>query len=204
MEISVIASFDDCYRRLTPADWSRVGAAIIGGKYDAGSKQQGGGMRFQAVTLPNGCIITAASLKLISSGNLTGTTCNTRISAEDAADPPLFADDAAAFDARWANRTATRVDWDNIGAWTTDDTFESVDISAVIQELVDSYDYSAGDKSIVIFWEDYEDRSTIDVGNPYRQCKTWDVGGAAILVIEYIEGPQRKSMSGSIGGILIV
>jgi len=87
------------------------------------------------------------------------TTVNSRISAEDVDDAATFSSDSSAFDARWAARTTARVDWDNIGAWTLNTDYNSPDIKTVIQEIVDRAGWASGN-DIVIFWDDFDDRST--------------------------------------------
>ncbi|GAI81538.1 unnamed protein product, partial [marine sediment metagenome] len=65
---------------------------------------------------------------------------------------------AAAFSARWDNRTAARVDWDDIPGWTQNVDYNSPEIKPVIQEIVNRPGWAEG--AIVIFWEDFDSRST--------------------------------------------
>jgi len=118
-------------------------------------------MRFLNITIPKGSTINEAHLNLRALNGYAGNSVNSRISAEDVANPPVFADDAGAFDARWANRTAARIEWDNIPATIDDQEYDSPDIKAVIQEIVDRGDWASGN-AIVIFWEDFDDRSGPD------------------------------------------
>jgi len=142
-------------------------------------------MRFTNITIPPGATIVHAYLTLRASSNKTGTICNTRISAEDIDDAPTFADGGAAFDARWANRTTARVDWDAIPAWTLNTDYNSPEIKTVIQEIIDREGWVSG-QDIVIFWEDYEDRSTHAAGC-FRGGYSYDssITYAPKLIIEY-------------------
>ena len=161
LERQVGASTDDVGRRLTTSYWSvTVGANWAGGPgADKTMYKYGSGMRFTNITIPQGATITAAYLTLRSSHSYSGTTVNTRISAEDVDDAATFADDAAAFDTRWADRTTARVDWDSIPAWTQDTDYDSPEIKTVIQEVINRANWSSGN-DIVIFWEDFDDRSS--------------------------------------------
>lgn len=154
---------DDCYRRLTPSDWGLYTTLQPVGTQDVGSVKYGGGMRFTNITIPQGAIITEAHLTLCARYTRTADVVNSRISAEDVDDAPTFADSAAAFDTRWAGRTTARVDWDSIEAWTADVDYDSPDIKAVIQEIVNREGWASG-QDIVIFWEDFDGRSTEAAG----------------------------------------
>lgn len=93
------------------------------------------------VTIPDGATIDASYLIIVAASTKSGTTVNTRIQFEDAANPT-----APTSYATWAARTLTTtyVDWNSIAAWTNGATYNSPEIKTIIQELVDSYDYSSG------------------------------------------------------------
>jgi parallel beta-helix repeat protein len=102
-------------------------------------------LRFSNVTIPENATITKADITVVPVvTNQAGPLVN--ISAADNANPsaPTTASD---FYAR--NRTASSVNW-NASSWDAGGSKNSTDISSVIQELVDSYDYSAG-APILIF-----------------------------------------------------
>jgi len=81
--------------------------------------------------------------------------------------------DGTHFDARWANRTTARVDWDDIPAWTAGNDYDSPEIKTVIQEIVDRPGWASG-QDMVIFWEDFEERSTYTGGAPVRFPKAYE------------------------------
>ncbi len=49
--------------------------------------------------------------------------------------------------------------WDNIPAWTQDTEYQSPDISAIVQEIVNQAGWVSGNH-LVLFWDDHEGRST--------------------------------------------
>lgn len=178
-------SSDDVFRSLQPSDWSMVGNNEVGCASTT-YYQYGCGIRFLDITVPQGYTIVEAYLTLKCAYTRDTHTVKCRISAEKVDDAPTFADNAAAFDTRWANRSTARVDWDAIPAWTKDESYNSPDIKSVIQEIVDRPGWASG-QDIVIFWEDFEDRST-HASNVRRTAYAWDYGDGAnkaILTIEY-------------------
>ena len=183
----VTAGTDDCARRLAPdyfhlADWHWAGAL------SAVNYQYGGGMRFLNITIPQGATIATAYLILTASVTRSGSTGNTRISAEDVDDAITFANDSAAFDTRWAARTTARVNWDAIPAWTVETEYDSPEIKTVIKEIVDRGGWASG-QDMVIFWDDFDDRS-VHGSSSYRQAYSYDISTtkAPKLVITYTTG----------------
>jgi len=168
---TVGAGTDDCYRRLTNLIWSLTSEYIAVGYNGATNKQWGAGMRFTGIAIPNGATILSAFLTLRANATSADTVVRSRISAEQVDDAPTFADDGAAFAARWANRTA-QVDWDDIEAWVNGNDYDSVDFKAVIQAIVDRVGWATG-QDIVIFWEDFEDRSDSEAGH-MRTAKAFE------------------------------
>jgi hypothetical protein len=103
-------------------------------------------LRFSDLKIPANATITKAYISVVPTvTNQAGPLVS--ISAADAADPsaPTTASD---FYAR--NRTASSVNW-NASSWDAGESENSTDISSVIQELVDSYDYSAGAPIMIFF-----------------------------------------------------
>lgn len=181
----VTASSDDCRRRLSDNAWSLTGDSEWAGGYDAATFKYGCGMRFQNITIPQGATIVTAKLTFRSDGDRAGSVCRTRISAEDVDDAATFADNAGAFDTRWAARTTAIVDWDNIENWTNNSDYDSPSIVAVIQEIVDRALWVSGN-DIVLFWEDFDKRTTIVSGAPIRVAYSKDSAGQVpILTITW-------------------
>ena len=205
----VTASTDDCNRRLDLSLFSLV-SYIPAGSNGPFNLKWGSGMRFLNITIPKGSTIDSA--KLAFQANLTeiGTVARTRISAEDVDDAITFANDAGAFDTRWAARTTARMDWDGIPVWTQNVDYESpttdgvTTFASIIQEVIDRAGWALGN-DIVIFWEDFDDRSD---GSAIRIADSWDndAANAPELVITFTTPvpvqPGRSAAFGLLSNIL--
>jgi len=187
VEYQVGASGDDCYVRTIynyfydDTAYALFGAESIGVLHSA--------FRFTGVTIPNG--VTIDSAKLIWNAYQTRSdNINTKISAEDSFNPSQI----ASYD-DFVGRTLTTatVDWD----FTTDVTayswYETSDFSSVIQELVDSYDYSSGSAMIIFIKDDGTSTST------YLSARTYDDNSiyASKLNITYTTPPSNNPPSQS-------
>lgn len=191
------ADADVCHRRLNPAFWSYEATLFAAGAFDSSAFRLGSGARFTNITIPQGTTITQAYLILKCQTAKSGVVCKTTISAEKEDNPATFADNAAAFDARWANRTTARVDWDNPPTWIVDNDYNSSEIKTVIQEIVDRGGWNSG-QAIVIFWEDYDDRSTHVAQNcRYAYGYRASHEEAPKLVIEYAVLENKSANMGS-------
>ena len=169
MSIYQVSADIDDYRRITPAACQVCPGlcppVLRAGRQNVG-EYQGMGLRFLNVAIPQGTTINTANLIITSALN-TNDACATRISAENVDNPAVFTgDNYAAAHARWVNRTAARVDWDFVPAdvWVLNTEYNSPDISAVIQEIVDRLGWVSGN-AIAIFWNDWDLRTG---ANNYR------------------------------------
>lgn len=180
----VTASADDCFRRLTPSAFSIPSVTVEVGAVSGISYELGAGIRFTNIAIGQGKTILSANITFQASQTQSGNNCNSKFSAEDVKNASNFSgDNTTTFDARFANHTTAMVAWDTIPAFTADSDYTSPDLSTIIQEMVDRSDWASGD-SIVIFWEDFEDRST---DGAFRRLKAWDgdSNNAPLLSIEY-------------------
>lgn len=114
----------------------------IGQTFDAGGRISfDASFYFSTITIPPQSIITSAKFTFEASTSESSTAVNCRIRAESA-------DDASAptTDANWHTRTFgdVFVDWDNIPATVADASFDSIDFSPVIQQLVDRTGWASG------------------------------------------------------------
>ncbi len=194
----VSAGTDDCYRREEPNYWDLGYTKQWAGSESGSYYGYGGGMRFTNIIIEQGATIAEAHLIMTCRDATSDTVCNTRISAEDVDDPATFADNSGAFDSRYANRTTAKVDWDSIGAWTTDTEYTSPELKTVIQEIVDRGGWASG-YDIVIFWEDFDNRSS----HGYRTAYAYDSSSAkapklVITIGETHLGAVTLSGSGSL------
>ncbi len=96
---------------------------------------------FTGVTLPVGAIIDVAYLRFRSSGDNTVNTCNARIRGNDTANPAAPTT-IAEYNALVG--TTAYVDWNDIPDWFNNVQYDSPSIVSIIEELLASYDYSAG------------------------------------------------------------
>ncbi len=187
LDLQVGASSDDCRRRLTTSLWGLTAANIIvGNAAGASDKRFGGGMRFTGITIPQGSPVTTSYLTGRAPDSEPVNTTNSRISAEDVDDAPTFADSAATFDARFAAHTTARIDWDAIPAWTAGTDYNSPEVKTVIQEIVDRVGWVSGN-DIVIFWEDFDDRSTATGAHRYWHSYDGSATYAPKLHLEWTE-----------------
>jgi len=203
----VSASSDDVQRRLG-ADTFETAPTYFeaGGSTPTAATMYGTGARYTNITAPPGAIIIQSYFSVYAKGNYGAggdEVSRTRISAEDIDDAPTFTNDKVAFDARWANRTTARVDWDNIPIEVAGNWYDSIDFKSVIQEIVNREGWESGN-DIVIFWEDFDDRSA-HIYDGRRGGSSYDgtlgPSYAPKLHIEY--QPPRK-LAGVIAGIATV
>ena len=178
---SISQSTDDAKRRLTPDLWDLAAVSGPAGAHSTWS-QYGYGARYQAIPIPAGSEILSATWIFTAPASWSGTVCRIRISAENVADAPTFADNAAAFDARWANRNSVRIDMDGEGPWVAESIYNSPEIKTIIQQWVDIAGHQSG-YDIVLFWDDFEDRSD-HAGFAFREIYNWDGDSAKAPVLD--------------------
>jgi len=193
LDLQVGASNDDCQRRLATSYFSLTDNNEQAGAYSSTYYGYGCGLRFTGITIPNGATIETAYLKFTARSADTYLPL-TRISAEDVDNAGDFSgDDAASFDTRFGNHTTARIDWDNIPAWSVDEEgadTTSPEIKTVIKEIVDRASWASGN-AMVLFWEDFDDRSTHHATNHYiRSGYSYDSSTTKCgkLHIEYTSG----------------
>lgn len=163
-------------------------AAMIGTESDL---RRDAFYRWADVTIPKGALIDSAKIQLY--GRFSSGSPLTKIYFEKAADPDAPAD-AADYDGR--TPTDESVDWD--GALTLNEWNDSPDIKAVIQELVDAYDYSGTAAMVCLHKNDGT------VGTKYTRGATQEYDDnlkGAKLVIEY-SAPNAGSTEASAAIIL--
>lgn len=190
IEVRVAASADDCLRRLTTPFFGLNATYSYAGATDAFS-QFGSGLRFTNLGIPQGAAISNAYLLFTCRSSSSGTENNTRISAEAVDNAVTFENDGGAFDTRFANHTTARIDWDNEEAWVEESGYQTPSITSVVQEIVNRPSWNPSN-SLVIFHEDFDDRSTHAVGC-VRYAYSWDSGPskAPLLHIEYRVEPEK-------------
>lgn len=136
------------------------------------------GVRFNNVGIPPGAIVTKAFIRFTAEANDATDTVNTDIYGEDVDDAPTFST-YADFMAR--TRTTAKVDWDAVPHFVAGSTYDTPDLSAIIQEIIDRPGWSAAN-SVVLFVQD----NASDL-NAYRQPSSWDSAlDEPMLYIDYV------------------
>jgi hypothetical protein len=137
------------------------------------------GLRFTGVTIPAGATIDTAYIIFVADADDSGTNLYTDWWGEDGASPSTFT--TGTNDISGRTPTTASVAWDGPETWSTGNPYNSPELKTIIQELVDSYDYSSG-APIVLF-------NIYDSGNGERLAVAYDQtpGDAPTLHIEYTE-----------------
>jgi len=135
--------------------------------------------RFTGIQFTSTPTIDTATLEVRCSQTSSTDPGDATVSAIDSDDPTA---PTSATDADGRARTTANVTWD-IGGWSSGTWYSPPDLSAVIQEIVDSYDYVSSAKAICIYCE------TIGEGTSSRQIYGYEnaAADAAKLTIEYTE-----------------
>lgn len=162
-------------------------ASAVGGDYSAGTFLYTGDnsasfydylsyIRFTAVDIPAGSTIDSATLNL-TAGTLSSVVVITTVKAE-AADNPAACSSAADTNAR--TLTSASVNWDP-SAWVVNTAYDSPDIAAVIQEVVNRNGWASGN-AMQLFWST---RSTGWGGSTTLQGAYPDTGNGPLLTVNY-------------------
>lgn len=155
------------------------------GFWNSDQKKFSGAFRFQTVAVPQGATITSAYLKITAGETNAVTTVNSKIRAEDVDDATTFSTKAD-FESRFPSQVTTAtVNWEIISTWVYNTEYTSPDIKTVIQEVVDRSNW-ASNNNMVVFWDDYDNRS-FQVANAARRGYSYDGNSAkaAKLSISY-------------------
>lgn len=190
----VTAGLDDCYRVIDSDYWDTSEVSFSVGYYNATHPNAGAAARFLGLNIPAGSTINSAVLRLTAYVSLATTTVNTRLRCEKTGTPATFST-SANFDGRtW---TTAKVNWDAVPAWIQDTEYDSPDIKACVQEIIDGV---GAITDLVVLWDDFEKRSTQAngtrrLGTAYEESTT----KAPQLVITYTPPVAGRSQGYIIG-----
>jgi hypothetical protein len=176
IDVQVGASADDGWIRST-SSYSSTGELRVG-RWDSGGGVYHSWARFTGITVPQSSNINAAFLTVYE-GDTLGNPL-TKIYADDQHNPSPVSSNAD-----YWSRTLTTAGADEDGEPGDYGWHDTGSIAPVIQELVNSYDYSDG--AVQIMWKD--DGSA--AGNNIRKSLHWDYADhsyGAKLHIEYTSG----------------
>lgn len=156
-------------------------AFITTGRAVAPAALYGGAFRIRNFQLPRCAEILTSHVIFTAWGNNVNVPVHSRISAEnvDNADD-FYAITAAAFWARWAVRTGI-VDYDNLPPWSNGVQYESPSLVVPVQTVVSRPGWASGN-SLVLFWEDFEQRTPFAVAQ-VRVCRAYAPGLPGIPVL---------------------
>ncbi len=193
LELKALADADDCMAWKDASDvwqWSnsygynQVGRRYIGGQL----KAYGCSIRFPGIAIQN-AVISTAYLKLKAAASNSSTTVNSKIKGEKATNPNQI---VSLIDYSARVRTDYIVNFDNIGEWVTDTWYNSPEIKAILQEIIDQDGWASGN-ALIIFWDDHDERSSADA-NTYRTAQAHE-SGVTNEIILHIEFEGRVGFS---------
>lgn len=99
------------------------------------------GIRFQNVNIPAGAQITDARIEFYADGNHSTSTSLT-ITAQDTSNAPAFP--TADFSLSNYDTTNAMVAWNSIPNWTDNNTYQTPDLSTIVQEITQKSGWSSG------------------------------------------------------------
>ena len=138
--------------------------------------QQPIGMRFSTLSIPPGALITEAYLELTAEDNNSDTASLT-ILGEASDDPATFTTTNSNITGR--PTTAASVAW-TLPAWTAGQAYQSPDITAIIQEIVNRPGWNSGNALVLIFTTSTGERDAVS----YDQNSS----SAPLLHVAYTSG----------------
>lgn len=125
------------------------------------------GARFLNVTIPKDSTINSAYITGVAYSNYSNT-INCKIYGEQNATPATFSTSA---DYQGRTRTTASVDWDVSTAWTSGTSYNTSDISTIIQEIVNLAGWASGNNLVIFIQNDGTTSST------RRNFRTYDYSG---------------------------
>lgn len=139
------------YSVTAPADDAlQFGSAMYATSYPyviLGHPSSYNGLRFAGVNIPQGATIQSAYLEFTSSHTLSTSPCQATIQGIAQDNPPAFSSSSNDISSR--PRTASSVPW-TLPNTTTGTAFQSPDLTAIVQELVDRPGYAAGNNLALV------------------------------------------------------
>jgi len=142
----VRVSGDDSEQYNDPGDpkTNKIGDNFLGHGQESGSnRRQIIGHRFRSVMVPQGATITSARMVLTSGSNSNGDTDLT-IVGQNVDHAAIFTDADNHLGDRLTQSTTASVDWDDVEPWVTGNTYESPDLSEIVQEIVNRPGWCGG------------------------------------------------------------
>ena len=161
-DYAVSASGNDCWATSGFTEWYTDTAE---GWFGKGGALQGLYYRLTGIAAANGANCTAATTTQVASTSASGTTCNVLMTLNDADNPSMPADAAAA---NALTMTTAHGHWSNVAAWTAGTAYTSVDFSDAFDEVFARVGWATGQAVLVCI---IDDGSSV---NAKRAVAMWD------------------------------
>jgi hypothetical protein len=142
------------------------------------------GIRFTGIPIPQGSTITNAYIKFTADGNHSNLT-NLVIYGEDAHNPPNFASGNIS-----GRTTIDSVAWNNVPSWSDDNEYQTPDLTAIVQKIVNLTDWAGAAMVFII-----TDSDPAVSGRRRAESHNGDSGRAPLLHIEYTSDAVEVSVS---------
>ncbi|MFA6899692.1 MAG: PilC/PilY family type IV pilus protein [Desulfurivibrionaceae bacterium] len=185
IDIRTAASCNDAEQNLsTGAAWCSNGAPndLDLGRFDVGGQQSLIGLRFSNVQIPAGSTIVSAYIEFKALDTLGGA-MTIEIAGENVDSAAVFS--ATANDISNRSKTANVVNW-ALSDWTANTTYQSPDIKAVVQEIVNRTGWlNANEMAFIITGNSSNNKRTA-----YSHDNT--AANAPLLHIVYTQAPNTK------------
>lgn len=127
------------------------------------------GVIFGSVTIPQGATIDSAFIRVTAYDSDSDNTCNVLIQGYDYDNCPEPGDYATA---AAMTKTTANVAWSAIAAWTDGNTYDTPDITSIIQEIVNRGSYGGDKLGIEFTYQSSDDGAR-------RNFSSYDYLGAA-------------------------
>lgn len=146
------------------------------------------GMRFQNINVPQGAQISNAKLIFHADATDFGTSqLNIYFGAEDIDDASVFT--STAYDISNRTLTTSQVTWadGSVPGWTSGNNYDSPDLSAIVQELVDRNGWQSGNSMVFVAWSDMGESSeriasSYEGGTPVILSFDWTIPNSPMVV----------------------
>lgn len=162
INISISQSADDCYCKLDQSNFTSAFNYLYLGVVS--SQGYHNGLVFRNVTIPAGSTIDSAVVRFKAYNSLSNNTVNQKVHCE-AADDATVATSGSQL--RGLSLTAG-VAWSSLAAWTDGNDYDTVDIKAEVQAVIDRAGWSSGNKIGVHVLDN------ISSAGAYRQPSAFD------------------------------
>jgi len=155
--------------------------------YDSGGTQAGVGVRFQSVAIPDGAVITSASV-IFTVDEAGAGTVSLDVYAHDTNSAPAFVESPANRTVTSRSVTTAMANWDNLANPAVGQALTTPDLSAVVQEVIDRGGWNSGNDMAFLF---FLDPSSASDSSNKRIVESYQGGGSTSgpkLRITYTDG----------------